>query len=87
MKSNETKSDVSPVISTDELERRRLKGRLIELAAQMATRRGMPAPDDWPGWGLRVPQKLWRAARDECDKASDQCADWAYELRKIADAL
>lgn len=64
-----------------------LKARMIQLAAQMATRKGMPAPDDWPGWGPRVPQKLWRAARDECDKASSQCADWAYELRKIADAI
>ena len=66
---------------------RRLKSALISLAAQMATRRGMPAPDDWPGWGPRVPQKLWRAARGECDKAGDQCGEWAYELRKIADAL
>jgi hypothetical protein len=29
---------------------------------------------------------LWRAAREECDRARDQCADWADELRKITDA-
>lgn len=69
------------------VERGRERARMIELAAQMARRRGMPEPDDWPGWGARVPEKLWRAARDECDKASAQCADWAHELRKIADAL
>lgn len=68
-------------------QREKLKARLIELAAQMAMRQGMPSPDEWPGWGQRVPQKLWRAAREECDRASDQCGDWAYELRKIADAL
>lgn len=68
-------------------QREKLKARLIELAAQMAMRQGMPSPDEWPGWGQRVPQKLWRAASDECDRASDQCGDWAYELRKIADAL
>lgn len=85
---NEESNGAGPAsVSTDLLERNRLRAKVIELAAQMATRRGMPAPDDWPGWGPRVPQKLWRAARDECDKASDQCADWAYELRKIADAL
>lgn len=70
-----------------EAESKRMKARLIELAAQMACRKGMPDPDSWPGWGSRVPQKLWRAAREECDRARDQCADWAYELRKIADAL
>lgn len=69
-----------------EAESKRMKARLIELAAQMALRKGMPDPDSWPGWGPRVPQKLWRAARDECDRARDQCADWAYELRKITDA-
>lgn len=73
--------------STAELERDRLRSKVFELAAQMARRQNMPAPDDWPGWGARTPQKLWRAARDECDKAGDQCADWAHELGKIARAL
>jgi hypothetical protein len=68
-------------------QREKLKARLIELAAQMAMRQGMPSPDEWPGWGGGTPQKLWRAARDECDKASNQCADWAYEIGKIARAL
>ena len=85
--SENTTAAISPVLSTDGLERMRLKGRLVGLAAQMATRQGMPAPEDWPGWGPRVPQKLWRAASDECDKADRQCGDWAHELRKIADAL
>lgn len=71
----------------DGLERRRLQSALITLAAQMARRQNMPSPDDWPGWSARAPQKLWRAARDECERASNQCADWAYEIRKIADAL
>jgi hypothetical protein len=87
MNSNETTGGSTAVLSTAELERRRLRSALISLAAQMATRQGMPEPDDWPGWTARVPGKLYRAAVTDCEKASNQCADWAYELRKIADAL
>jgi hypothetical protein len=67
--------------------RNKMKVRLIELAAQMACRQSMPAPDDWPGWGPRSPQKLWKAANEASDKASNQCADWAYELAQIARSL
>jgi hypothetical protein len=73
--------------STQLVEHQKLKSKMIHLAAQMARRQSMPSPNEWPGWGARTPQKLWKAAKKDCDKADGQCADWAYEIRKIADAL
>lgn len=64
-----------------------LVARLLELAAQMARHQQMPAPGDWPGWGPRVPQKLWCAAHEECEKAENQCGEWAREIKDVADQL
>lgn len=63
------------------------KRKLIKIAAQMAQGQGMPDQTDWPGWNRRVPQKLWVAARNACDKAYEQCRLWAISTREVFDAL
>lgn len=64
-----------------------LYGKLITIAAQIARRTNMSDPDEWPGWNSNVPQKLWKAAKYASEAADKQCADWAYELKIIADKL
>lgn len=60
--------------------------RLIQLAARIARREGMPDEDSWR-WPSRVPVELYRQAQKANALAHDTCGDWATELRQIADAI
>lgn len=60
--------------------------RLIQLAAQIAQRQGMPDVDSWR-WPARIPRALRRDARFAERLANEKCVEWAIELRVIADAI
>lgn len=61
-------------------------GRLIRLAAKIAQRQGMPDVDSWR-WPARIPRALRRDATFAERLADEKCAEWATELRMIADAI
>jgi hypothetical protein len=70
------------------MDRNDIKGELIKIAAQMARRKNMPDVEAWRGWDSRgVPKKLITDADLACEKARDQCGDWACTLRDIANAI
>ena len=61
-------------------------GKLIQLAAVIASQRHMPDVEQWR-WPSRIPRALNKDARWAEEYARDQCAEWAVEARKIADRL
>lgn len=59
---------------------------LIHLAAQMAMRHGMPDTERVV-YSASVPKKTWRSINKLNIKVSEQCGNWAYDIRKVADDL
>jgi hypothetical protein len=72
-------------ITVDEYERlKAVYSKLIKLAAQMAMKQNMPDVEHVE-YSVNIPKKSWRSIRKMCTKSTQQCNDWSYELRKIAD--
>jgi len=65
-----------------------VKGKLIQLAAEMARRNNMPSMyhEDW-GWPKGMQITSWRKVFDSAKNADEQCRQWAIALRKVADEL
>jgi hypothetical protein len=61
---------------------------MIQLAAQMAERTGMPSPylEDWK-LPKSTPVSVMRAIEDTAIMADAQCALWATRLRCLADKM
>jgi hypothetical protein len=65
---------------------KRQSGELIKIAAQMAMKQNMPDVEH-VAYSVNIPKKSWRSIIKMCAKSSQQCNDWSYELRKIADNI
>lgn len=59
---------------------------LIKLAAEMAMKRNMPDVEQVV-YSVNIPKKTWRSLKKMFIKSTQQCNDWAYELRKNIDLL
>jgi hypothetical protein len=59
---------------------------MFKLAAQMAMKQNMPDVDQVTH-SVNIPKKSWRSIHKMCCKSTQQCNDWAYELRQAIDKI
>jgi hypothetical protein len=65
---------------------RKQRDDLIIMAGKIAMKLNMPDVDQ-VAYSNAIPKKSWRSIIRMCSKSSQQCNDWSYELRKIADNI
>lgn len=65
---------------------RKEQSAMIALAAEMAVKKNMPDVE-YVKFSVNIPKKSWRSIMKMCANSTQQCNDWSYKLRGIADRL